>query len=829
MKWSLFIALVVTIVQTDAQTVNLKSFVWNLKSDTVSVNDIDPSDVYMALLSKKVIDEPFYRDNENKLQWVGKRDWTFETDFTLTIHFLEHEKIEMVFDGLDTYATVYLNGKLILRADNMFRSWNIDIKSLLKQTNHLRIVFESPLKVIKERRKAGIWNLPYDYGYARKAAYHFGWDWGPTFVTSGIWRPAYIRAWDKVKLDDFFVQQNRVSPLMAQLELKATIDAASKTETDILVYRDTILLREETITLNRGKNSYSMFDNIVTPELWWPNGMGDPHIYNYRIIIKSGNSVLDSLSAQIGVRKIEIVQKADSVGRSFYFKINGVPVFAKGANYIPQDNFLPRVTDDDYKNLISNVKNANMNMLRVWGGGVYEKNLFYKLCDENGIMVWQDFMFAGNMIPGDSAFIKNIKREAVENVIRLRNHPSVVLWCGNNEIDEAWHNWGWQKQYGYSNEDSAALWNTYLKVFENILPEVVKKYAPQTFYWPSSPSIGWGHKKAYRQGDVHYWEVWWGGAPFKKYQQKIGRFMSEYGFQGMPDMRTIRDFTLPADRYLGSEILNAHQKHPFGYKAIREYMERNFPVPDSLEDYVYVSQLLQAKGVSMAIEAHRRAKPYCMGTLYWQLNDCWPVVSWSSVDYYGRWKALHYRVKKDYAPFLVSFDEQPDSLRIWVVSDAVTLQKAVLKWTLMDFDGDIKASGSRILMIEPNSSSVVYDVNLNLNRKYDSTDVLLNAVLLSDDSIMLSENYHYFARPKNLSLKKPNIAVSLKKKERGYLITLLSDKLAKGVKLSTPAEGFFEDNYFDLLPNQPKKLFFRTKEILKHDNLKITTLFDVKQ
>ena len=709
----------------------------------------------------------------------------------------------------------------------MFRSWNIDVKSLLKRKNHLRIVFESPLKVIKERRKAGIWNIPYDYGYVRKAAYHFGWDWGPTFVTSGIWRPAFIRAWDEVRLDDFFVQQNSVSLLVAELEPKATIDAASKTKTDILVYRDTILLREDTITLNRGKNNYSMFDYIVVPELWWPNGMGDPNLYNYRIIIKSGNRILDSLSAQIGLRKVEVVQKLDSVGKSFYFKINGVPVFVKGANYIPQDNFLPRVSDDDYKKLIINVKDANMNMLRVWGGGVYEKNLFYKLCDENGIMVWQDFMFAGNMIPGDSAFIKNIKQEAIENVVRLRNHPSVVLWCGNNEIDEAWHNWGWQKQYGYSKEDSTVLWNTYLEVFENMLPGVVKKYAPQTFYWPSSPSIGWGHKKAYRQGDVHYWEVWWGRAPFKKYEQKIGRFMSEYGFQGMPDMCTIRDFTLPADRYLGSEILKAHQKHPFGYKAIREYMKRDLPVPESLEDYVYVSQLLQAKGVSMAIEAHRRAKPYCMGTLYWQLNDCWPVVSWSSVDYYGRWKALHYRVKKDYAPFLVSFDERPDSLRIWVVSDVVTPQKAVLKWKLLDFDGDIKASGSGKLMIEPNSSSAVCGVNRNMIEKYDATDVLLNAVLLSGDSVLLSENNRYFAHPKNLSLKKPVIAASLYKKEGGYLITLLSDKLAKGVKLSILVEGFFEDNYFDLLPHQPKKIFFRTDEILKQDDLKITTLYNV--
>jgi beta-mannosidase len=329
-----------------------------------------------------------------------------------------------------------------------------------------------------------------------------------------------------------------------------------------------------------------MYDYIVAPELWWPNGMGEPHLYKYKAVLSDENLQLDSAFVSTGLRSIELVQHPDSVGKSFYFEVNGVPVFVKGANYIPSDNFLPRVSDEKYNQIVEDAKNANMNMLRVWGGGTYEKEIFYRLCDENGIMVWQDFMFAGDMYPGDSLFIENVKQEAVENVTRLRNHSSIVLWCGNNEIDEAWHNWGWQKQYNYSKEDSSKLWKAYLKIFENILPEVVRHKSPGTFYWPSSPSVGWGNQEAYRQGDVHYWEVWWGRAPFVNYEKKIGRFMSEYGFQGLPEMKTIDSFTLPEDRRLGSAVMNVHQKHPFGWEAIGEYMERDYPVPKNPEYYL---------------------------------------------------------------------------------------------------------------------------------------------------------------------------------------------------------------------------------------------------
>ena len=828
MKLKLLLVLLVVSFRVAAQQINLKSFVWNLYSDTVSATDVDPSDVYLALFSKGIIDKPFFGDNEKKLQWVSKKEWTFETEFPLSAKTLEKDRVEMVFEGLDTYANVYLNGQLVLKADNMFRKWVVDIKRVAKRENRLKIVFKSPFKIIREARNKGEWKLPYDYGFVRKAPYHFGWDWGPVFVTCGIWKAAYLKAWNNARLNDFFVKQNRVTPLLAQLKLSLSLEAAQPDAVVVQVYRDSVLLREDSVAVHEGTNQYLMEDVIVAPRLWWPNGMGEPHLYNYKAIVRAEGKNLDSMTIATGLRNVELVQQPDSIGRSFYFKVNGVPLFAKGANYIPPDNFLPRVSEVKYRQIIRDAKDDNMNMLRVWGGGTYEDDDFYRLCDENGILVWQDFMFAGDMIPGDTAFLNNVRQEAVDNVVRLRNHPCIALWCGNNEIDEAWHNWGWQKQFKYSKEDSAKLWHVYQHLFEEILPDVVKKYDPETFYWPSSPSIGWGNAGAYKQGDVHYWEVWWGKAPFSFYEHKIGRFMSEYGFQGMPDMKTIDEFTLPKDRFMGSEALDVHQKHPFGWEAIREYMERNFPVPDNLEDYDYVSQLLQAKGIGMAIEAHRRAKPYCMGTLYWQLNDCWPVVSWSSVDYYGRWKALHYKVKNDYKRELISFDKKADNLRIWAVTDDVKTKTCYLRWDLIDFYGNSLVSGIKALVLKPNSSKVYKTIDLHQLKTVDTNAVVLSVVLLSEDSTELAFNNYFFAKPKYLKLPKPDVAVNSKKIETGYTIYLQSNCLAKGVYLSTQVKGSFSDNYFDLLPGKQKQLFIKTNEVLKPGDIKIKTFYDVK-
>ncbi len=538
---------------------------WSLSNSDSSIilKNVSPVDVHLALLEAGIIPDPFHRDHEKKLQWIGQQDWKFETGFNVNNSFFNHEHIELVFEGLDTYAKVVINDSVVLLADNMFRSWRLEVGDVLnRKNNRLSIQFNSPLKENKKKQEKVSCKLPDERGFTRKAAYQFGWDWGPTFVTSGIWKPAYLIAWDGAVIRDVYQNSYEIDSNEATVTFEIEVEATAEKQYKIQILVNDLLNSEVDVQFDQGINLRKIPVKIANPKLWWPNGYGEQHRYLITVKLFDENKFIDEISLETGLRKVELVQETDTIGSSFYFKINGVPVFTKGANYVPQDNFLPRLTEVDYKNLILNAKKSNMNMLRVWGGGIYENDIFYELCDEYGIMVWQDFMFACNLYPADSQFVANVKNEAIDNIRRIRNHPSLVLWCGNNEIDEAWHNWGWQNQFNYSPDDSAEIWNNYFYLFEELLPGLVKKYNAEIPYWPSSPSTGWGRNEAYTKGDVHYWGVWWGGEPFEKYEEKVGRFMSEYGFQGMPDLKSIESFTDSSDRNLGSGVMEMHQKHP---------------------------------------------------------------------------------------------------------------------------------------------------------------------------------------------------------------------------------------------------------------------------
>ncbi len=479
--------------------------------------------------------------------------------------------------------------------------------------------------------------------------------------------------------------------------------------------------------------------------------------------------------------------------------MNGIPIYAKGANYIPQDNFLPNADSSRYKELIKSVKDANMNMLRVWGGGIYESDLFYDLCDRNGILVWQDFMFACSLYPGDSAFLKNVEMEARDNIVRLRNHPSLALWCGNNEINELWYNWGYQKKLDYSEEDSIKIWNDYQKLFNHLLPNLVKELNPETAYWESSPMIGWGHSESMNQGDSHYWGVWWGKETFEVYEEKVPRFASEFGFQSIPQRSTIESFADSNQMNLFSTDLKAHQKSSIGNETILEYMQRNFPVPEQFDDFVYVSQLVQAYGMSIAFEAQRRNKPKTMGSLYWQLNDCWPGISWSGLDYFGNWKALHYEAQHDFKTFLISFENQSDGLSVFVISDSLKTIKARLELVLMDFDGKRMYDKTIDLSVSENSANEVFQIpNAILDKVLESKKMLLSAKLYSHSKLMAENNY-YFSSPKELIL--PN-DVELAYKMKGNLLSLWSKngKLIKNLYLQANQKAVFSKNFFDLLP-----------------------------
>lgn len=774
-----------------------------------------PGTVHTDLFKNGVIEEPFFSDNEKKLQWIEEKNWEYKLIFSIDDAVFKNSNIDLIFEGLDTYAKVYLNDTLIICADNMFKSWQYECKRLLKKENNkLYIQFFSPVNVADSI--AGISGVKLPGGnqvFIRKAPYHFGWDWGPRFATSGIWRPVYIQAWSKVKIEDVTFQQRKITREEAELYVPYFINCGEKDLYTVTIkdISNKITYAEKTDSLFEGYNLDFFNFTLYNPRLWWTRELGTPEIYTFRFEVKKNNYVVDEKIYNIGIRKIELIREKDSVGESFYFKLNDVPIFIKGANYIPSDNFLPRVSKDKYEEIIKNCNRSNINLLRVWGGGVYEDEEFYRQCDFNGILVWQDFMFACGMYPGDSAFLKNVRIEVSQNISRLKNHPCIALWCGNNEIDEGWKNWGWQKQFGYTKKDSEKIWKDYLKIFEGIIPEVLENVLPSASYIPTSPKIGWGHAESLKVGDSHYWGVWWGNEPFDTYRKKIPRFMSEYGFQGFPDMKTIESFTLPEDRYLYSNALKNHQKHPVGFETINNYLMEEYGEPMDLHDYIYKSQLLQGYGMLTAIEAHRRAKPYCVGTVYWQLNDCWPVVSWSGIDFYGRWKALQYFVKEGYNEVLVSPVEEDELIKIYIVSDNLCKITGLLKMRLIDFDGKTLWEKDTNVILPGNSSGIYYVIKKDeLLKGIDRKSILLNTNLELLSGGKFEKNI-FFDKQKNLDLKIPELKLEYKNEGAGITVYIASDKFVKNLFLYTDEDVYFSDNYFDLIPGKDKVIYCSTK------------------
>ena len=614
-----------------------------------------PGVVHTDLLANKLIEDPFWENNEQKLQWIGQKDWKYRTHFTVTQAQLAPDHIEIVFEGLDTYAEVKLNGQTIISASNMFRTWKSDIKKALKVgKNSLEVLFRSPIGYNRKKYEAHPYKLPSGSetkeprvgSFTRKAAYHFGWDWGPRFVTMGIWRPVKIQHWNTVKLTNVHCYTQAIAPQKkpteAKMMAKVTIEASKAAQVK-LTLNDTTL----TCDLKPGENTIDYPFTVKNPQLWWSNGQGKAHLYTLKVAMEYQGQITQK-NTRYGIRTIELVNQADSLGTAFYFKLNGKPVFMKGANYIPQDVFLPRVSEAQYRKLIEDVKNAHMNMVRVWGGGIYERDLFYDLCDENGILVWQDFMFAGSLYPGDADFVANVQQEVKENIVRLRNHPCVALWCGNNEIDVAWKNWGWQKQYDYSPQDSTQLWKDYLHLFLEVIPQQVKHFDGSRNYTTTSPLSNWGTAENFNHSSMHYWGVWHGRDPFEKFKENVGRFMVEYGFQSFPNIETIKKFAADSSLSLTSTTMTNRQKSYIGNGLITKHIKQYFPAPKSFEEFVELSQKTQAKGMQMAIRAHMSRQPHCMGTLFWQLNDCWPGPSWSVIDYYGTHKLGYGVVKQEY-------------------------------------------------------------------------------------------------------------------------------------------------------------------------------------
>ncbi|MDR6565388.1 beta-mannosidase [Chitinophaga ginsengisegetis] len=803
-----------------------------------------PGTVHTDLLAQHLIPDPFVGTNEKAVQWVDKKDWQYRKRWHIKKQELNAEVIELEFKGLDTYADVYLNNHLILQSANMFVSHTVSVKEwLVAGDNELRILFKSPIKtdMPKFLQDSIIYPAGNDASdiplsiYARKAPYHYGWDWGPRLVTSGIYRPVVLRSWNKAVIRDVYWQQLQLDSTKADMQAEVTIEAAAAGEytLQVLPAKSTPELAKLPVSLQAGINVIKVPFSIKKPVLWWPAGIGTPFCYELQANLLSNKKVVATQSSKIGLRTIEVVNKPDSLGESFYVKVNGRPVFMKGANYIPQDNFLPRVTKEKQEKLFDDMVTSNFNMVRVWGGGIYEDDNFYRLADQHGILVWQDFMFACTLYPSDPAFLENVKTEAADNIKRLRNHPSLALWCGNNEVAVAIKNWGWQSGYAYTNTQWESLQQGYDKLFKEVLPQQVAAYQPGAFYFHSSPISNWGKPEDFTKGDNHYWGVWHGMEWFEAFNTHVPRFMSEYGFQSFPSMETIRTFAAKEDYDIFSNVMQAHQKSPAkGNTAIKTYMLHYYREPKDFPSFVYLSQVLQAEGMKVAIEAHRRAMPYCMGTLYWQLNDCWPGASWSGRDYDGRWKALQYYVKDAFRPRLVSSVIENGQLCTYLVTDEYQ-GKADLLMKAVDLNGKVIWQKELTdISVKANTSEKLHAIDTAAVLQGNNPARVIFYAQLRIDSKDMERNIFYFAPAKDMNLEVPHLDVVTSKvaKDKGVVyIRVKTDKLARNVYLSldkATATDHFEDNYFDLLPGETRTIRLQTGQLpeLIHQALKVTTL-----
>ena len=812
-----------------------------------------PGVVQTDLLNSKLISDPFDRDNEFRLQWIGLADWEYQTTFQVDASTLSREHVELLFEGLDTFADVYLNDQSILQADNMFRRWRIPAKTILKSgPNTLRIVFHSPVEKMIPYAKSQPFILPsistHNYGneediatapYTRKAPYNYGWDWGPRFMTEGIWQPVRLEAWDALRIDNFHIHQHSITADLANVTAELDIDASKPATATLTLAHDELSGPQnsdgtQTLQLNAGINHVSFPLRMVSPKLWYPVGYGAQNRYKFSAAIRIGKEAAAHAETKTGLRSVELRRVPDQWGKSFEFVVNGISVFGKGADVIPFDSFPNRVTPEIHRNILADARDAHMNMVREWGGGYYESDDFYDICDELGIMVWQEFMFGGDMVPGDVAFQENVRQEAIDQIKRLRDHPSIVIWCGNNEVETGWYHWGDRQEFKESISPVARdrVWQDYVILFSDILRSTVMQYADPVPYTPSSPSANFEEiPDNQHNGDMHYWAVWHQQAPAQDYTKQFPRFMSEYGFQSFPEIRTIHAFAnKPEDFDIRSTVMQAHQKNKGGNERILTYMLREYREPKDFASFVYLSQVQQAEIIKIGAEHLRRQRPRTMGSLYWQLNDCWPVASWASIDYYGRWKALQYYARRFYDDVLISPFLHDDKVDVYVVSDKLQPLSGTIHMRLLDYSGNSLLDETKDVQVPAQSNTIYFTVEkASLAEKAD----LHRSFLVFDLEVAgkrVSRNLIFFNVTHDLDLPvSPKIETALDKTGEDYTVTIQSPKLARSVYLSfADLDVQSSDNYFDLLPAEPVTLHLKSSATLEQIKgaLKIMSLTD---
>ncbi|WP_083940911.1 beta-mannosidase [Pseudoduganella violaceinigra] len=784
-----------------------------------------PGTVHTDLLANRLIPDPYVGAPEAGLQWIGLADWEYKTHFDVPAAQLRAARSEMVFEGLDTFAEVWLNGEKLLTADNAFRTWRVPVGGKLRaKGNELRIVLGSPIARLLPQvqamplKLAG--NYPSPYGdeppdamtanFARKPGYHYGWDWGPRYVTAGIWKPVVLESWNAVRLDYLQLRQDRVDEGSAEMVVVASAEAVHDGAFELSVWQTSpdgrrTLAEHRHVELQAGENRIEVPILIDRPQRWFPNGYGAQPLYRFELEIGDAR-----MAARTGLRSIELRREPDDKGRSFYFVVNGIPVFAKGANTILFDMFQPRVGKAQLRRVLQSAHDANMNFLRSWGGGYYESEEFFDLADEFGLLVWQDFMFGGGMQPAyDDAFRANVVAEARDHVRRLRNHPSIVLWCGNNEEEIAWKYWGPGKEMMAADPVFAAkVWNSYRQLFGTDLRQLVAEEGGGIPYWASSPSDDLADAaNTPASGDMHYWEVWGNPAhPPVKYLEVTPRFMSEYGLQAWPVQRSIDAFAKGSEQGIAAPVIEAHQKFLAGRgnERLMKYVDYEFGQPKDFAAFVYLGQAAQAEGIELAALHHRASRPFTMGSLYWQLNDVWPGASWSSVDWFGRWKALHFHARRFFAPVAVAaLRNAKGSTSVSLLNDRARPVRGELRLRLMALDGTLLREERKPVELAPLSATKVAaytDPELLVDADPAATVAVFD---LKAEGEPASRGLVYFKAAKEMGWPDPGLKADLRRDGTGYVLELHAAKLARAVWIDFGGEDAeVSDNAMTLLPGE---------------------------
>jgi len=824
---------------------------WNLKTDTLGIDlQVDiPSVVQTDLYAAGIIPHPYLGNVEPELQWIPQRVWDYSLTFNVDDNVWCNDNIDLIFNGLDTYSDVWLNGEKIIRSDNMFKKYSKEVKNLLKKENNdLKIRFYPFDKQRDSLIETYPLRFPEKYAVMRKCGYQNGWDWAPRYLNVGIWKDVSLLGWSDFKVENVSVLTENLVGNDAEMSANIWILGYGSHNLRFVVLKNGVELADENVT-SSGKCRVKIPFKVKNASLWWPNELGEQTMTDFVINIYKDGKLVDFKEVTTGIRKIELVEEPDSIGSAMFFTVNGKKVYVKGANYIPEEMFESWMCKDKTINLLRECVAAHFNMLRVWGGGIYPPDYFFDVCDSLGIMVWQDFMFAGTTYPYSDEFLNNAKEEAIQQVVHYQSYPSLALWCGNNEVSEGYVNWGWQNSMGWTDADYLEMKRGMDTLFVDILSEVVENHDGTRCYWPSSPKNGWGKPASLLEGDVHYWGVWWGELPYEAYLEKVGRFNSEFGYQAYPCLSTLQKISPELDY----ETIQSHQKHARGENLIQKHIERyvisteakrngeisfnnattpcdeDFSTPlhsgrnDEWQRRVYYSQLSQAWGIGLAIEAQRAAKPRSMGSLYWQLNDAWPVISWSSIDYYGNKKALHWKLKDLYAPILIGVLPTTDgNFKIYASSDLYREINADLVLNFKNFEGKIiKSYSEKIFIPENGCINLPLDVNKFIEG-IDKNEIYIEMQLVENDSV-ITERLQYLAYPKDLNLRECDLNITKKVEKNIVTLTFLARFLIKDLCIVLP-DGCCElsDNFFDLEPNREKFVTFKTK--IDNPKIKIITL-----